>query len=182
MPYSVLLTEDETPLRGLFSRALVKAGYRVFVADDSERALAIVNEIDGAPFVLLTDIGLRGMNGYELAKAILRTRPSAKIGFITGGFDQHRIGLGKCPDCRCILRKPFTASALARFVAGITTQCACEELTESSRRQDSDFERNCEVADHGLEKTFTSEVHSGLFVVLVTLILVYQLYARHTVN
>jgi|SRR5882672_3861257 len=142
MSNSVLLVEDEAPLRELFSRALAKAGYKVFVADHSERALAIISEIDGDPFVLLTDVVLPGMNGHELAKAILRLRPSAKIGFITGGFDQHRIGLGKCPDCRCILRKPFTPSALARFVAGITTQGACEELAESSRLQHSDFERN----------------------------------------
>jgi two-component system cell cycle sensor histidine kinase/response regulator CckA len=122
MPYSVLLAEDETPLRGLFSRALVKAGYRVFVADDSEKALAIVSEIDGAPFVLVTDVVLSGMNRHELATAILRLRPSAKIGFVGGGFDNPRMSLTNWPQSPFIVHKPFTASALARFVAEIATK------------------------------------------------------------
>lgn len=133
MRYSVLVVEDESPLRELFCRALTNAGYEVFMADDSERALAMVSALDGAPFVLLTDVVLPGMNGHALAMEILRLRPSARVGFITGGFNEHDIGLGKCPDCWCILRKPFTTSALSRFVAHIVTRSVCDRLTEPSR-------------------------------------------------
>jgi len=130
VPCPVLLAEDDATLRDLFSRALAKAGYSLFVAENGTKALDIVAGLDGAPFVLLTDVFLTGLNGYELAKEVVRRTASAKVGFIAGWFDEKRVALNTCSDCWCILQKPFMVSDLVRFVARIASQELCKGLSD----------------------------------------------------
>jgi len=141
MRYSVLLVEDESALRELFSSVLSNAGHSVLVAEDGKKALDIVDGINGLPFVLLTDVVLPGMNGHELAKHVLRLRAKTKVGFITGWFDQKLVQLGKCSDCRCVLRKPFTNSELVNFVARIASQDVCQGLSDQPKSREAYLEQ-----------------------------------------
>jgi DNA-binding NtrC family response regulator len=135
LPAPILLVEDEGAVRDLLSQALANAGYAVSVAEDGEKALKIVSERDGTPFVLLTDVLMPGMNGHELAKEVVRLRPSVKIGFITGWYNGDQIKLGMCSNCRCILHKPFLISDLIRFVEVISSQHVCPGLVEDALEQ-----------------------------------------------
>jgi len=126
---TILLVEDEPELRAMLVEALENAGYKVFASEDSESALALLEKMGDVPFVLLSDVLLRGINGHELAEEVLRLRPTTKIGFMSGWFDETLMRHGMCADCAALLRKPFALSDLVSFIEEITGPGLCERLS-----------------------------------------------------
>lgn len=122
--WRVLLVEDETVLRELATENLQEAGYEVIAAADGAGALEALRsneEID----VLLSDIRLPGMNGYQLAEAGRALRPDMKIILMTG------YAPGPMPDglrnaVHRVLQKPFELDALPRLVAAALSEDADE--------------------------------------------------------
>jgi CheY-like chemotaxis protein len=99
---NVLVVDDNTDAAQMLSTLLTLAGHRVHTAFDAEECLAVVGEVD--PDACILDIGLPGMNGYELARR-LRARASARRLYLialtgygqqddrdqafSAGFDEH---------------------------------------------------------------------------------------------
>ncbi|HET9835669.1 MAG TPA: response regulator [Rhodanobacteraceae bacterium] len=84
MPAShILLVEDEAILRELAAENLLDAGYQVVEAGDGTKGLEALRS-DIRIDVLLSDIKLPGMNGYELAEAAKMLRPQLKVILMTG--------------------------------------------------------------------------------------------------
>lgn len=80
---SVLIVEDEPLLLMLAAETMRDAGYSVFEAGEGKSALSILEsnpDID----LLLSDIKMPGMNGYQLAEAGLAMRPDLKVLLMTG--------------------------------------------------------------------------------------------------
>jgi CheY-like chemotaxis protein len=71
----VLLVDDEDDTLTMFRDALEDAGAVVRVASNGPAALAVARE--WPPDLLVTDLGLSGLNGYELLAAIRNKRPDA---------------------------------------------------------------------------------------------------------
>ena len=80
---TVLLVEDDPTLRSLQAEVLTDLGYRHFTAEDAPGALRILNS-DRKVDLLLTDVGLPGMNGRQLADLACQIRPAMPIVFLTG--------------------------------------------------------------------------------------------------
>jgi two-component system, cell cycle sensor histidine kinase and response regulator CckA len=110
---SVLLVEDAFPVRAFAGRTLRACGYTVLQAASGEEALQLATEQSFD--LLLSDVVMPGMNGVELAAEIRRVNPRARVLLMTG-YDESRIANGgeQVP----LLRKPFTATALAQAVRG----------------------------------------------------------------
>ncbi|HKU44441.1 MAG TPA: response regulator, partial [Polyangiales bacterium] len=72
----LLLVDDDADGAELLAHALKLAGHQVMVAADAESALAAVESFE--PAVAIIDIGLPGMNGYELARQ-LHAKCSCKL-------------------------------------------------------------------------------------------------------
>lgn len=64
----ILLVEDNEMNRDMLSRRLVRKGYEVLIAVDGEEAVAMTSR--DVPDLVLMDISLPGMNGYDATKAI----------------------------------------------------------------------------------------------------------------
>jgi CheY-like chemotaxis protein len=113
---TILLVEDNEDVSQYAKSALEELGYKVLVAYDSAGALRIVN--DGTHIDLLfTDIVLPGgMNGRQLSKEVLKTRPSLAVLFTTGYTPNAIIHHGRLdPDVQ-LLSKPYTQDDLSRKI------------------------------------------------------------------
>jgi two-component system, cell cycle sensor histidine kinase and response regulator CckA len=112
---TVLVVEDEEPVRRMAVRTLSSRGYRVLEAGDAEQALAL--EPGWGPIQLLvTDVVMPGMGGRELAAALLGRRPGLKLLYISGYTDDEVTRRGLLDAGAPFLEKPFEAEGLARRV------------------------------------------------------------------
>jgi len=111
----ILIVDDEPALRELTREILSIANYKVVVAGDGEAALAILaNEpID----LMISDIIMPKMTGYELAKIVSKKYPLTKIQLASGYNSEQALMEDHEILYSPILRKPFRSSQLLDAVA-----------------------------------------------------------------
>jgi len=112
----VLLAEDEDSVRTVAKEALERRGYRVLAAADGPSALALARACSGRIDLLLTDVVMPGMNGRELAEALLIERPGTRVLFASGYTDDAVLLHGVRTDEVAFIQKPFTPPALMQRV------------------------------------------------------------------
>ncbi len=113
----VLVVEDEDLLRDLVVETLVEAGYRVRAAIDGSTGL---QQLLGAAAVdlLVTDVGLPGLNGRQMVDAVRLSRPNLPVLFMTG-YAESAAAEGFLADDMAMITKPFTTEALLAKVRSI---------------------------------------------------------------
>ncbi|BEL06833.1 hypothetical protein Q0Z83_050240 [Actinoplanes sichuanensis] len=119
---TVLLVDDDEPLRKAAERFIAKAGYRVLTAGDGVAALALAETHPGPIHCLVTDVVMPEMDGRQLAHHLISARPQLKVIFISG-FAEALIaedGTSLEPD-RTIIAKPFTATDLREAISAALT-------------------------------------------------------------
>jgi CheY-like chemotaxis protein len=113
---TVLLVEDEDGVRALARTVLLTNQYTVLEARDGAEALQVTSDWSRPIDLMLTDVVMPRLSGYQLADRLKPARPGMKVLFMSGYTDdaicQHRV-LG--PDAH-FLQKPFTPDVLARKV------------------------------------------------------------------
>lgn len=122
---TILLVEDETPVRIFAARALRNKGYEVLEADCGENALEVFREYPGRVEVIISDVVMPGMNGPSMVDALEKTFPEKMRGveviFISGYAEGAFVdGYGSEREFN-FLPKPFTLKQLAgkiKHVAG----------------------------------------------------------------
>ena len=109
---TVLVVEDEQPVRKLLCRVLAAGGYNVIEAADGFEALRQSETHDGKIDLLLTDVVMPGMNGPLLAGHLARTRPDMTVLYISGytGGVADRDELAA--EGAVLLAKPFSPDDL----------------------------------------------------------------------
>ncbi|MDB4882583.1 MAG: domain S-box protein [Gemmatimonadetes bacterium] len=111
-PLSVLVVEDEDPLRRLVERILVREGYQVTVARHGADALQIASTMNPPVEVLITDLVMPELGGRYVAEALRAVDPSLPVLFISG-YDPDPVMLDASEQANTgFLAKPFTGSAL----------------------------------------------------------------------
>jgi signal transduction histidine kinase len=113
---TILVIEDEDEVRTLITEYLTELGYRTLSACDGSSGLAILQSADQIDLIL-TDVGLPGMNGRQIADAARETRPKVKVLFMTGYAANVALDGGYLADGMQILAKPFAMEALSNKVA-----------------------------------------------------------------
>jgi two-component system cell cycle sensor histidine kinase/response regulator CckA len=113
---TVLVAEDEPPVRAIARQVLERHGYTVLEAPSAESALDIVTRYSGTIHLLLTDVIMPGMNGRELATRLADLRPDARVIFMSGYADEAVTRHGVLESGSTYLQKPFTPDAIARKV------------------------------------------------------------------
>jgi CheY-like chemotaxis protein len=89
---TILVVEDEAPVRELVCRLLSQRGYHILEAESGAKALEIWRENKGSIDLLLTDLVMPDrMNGRELAEQLWTERPGLKVIF-TSGYSQDVVG------------------------------------------------------------------------------------------
>ena len=108
---TVLVVEDEEIVRSLIVEVLQDLGYRVLEAADGPAGLGILQAQEPIA-LLITDVGLPGMNGRQLADAGRERRPGLKTIFITGYAESAMLNSGKLEPGMMVVTKPFAVNAL----------------------------------------------------------------------
>jgi two-component system cell cycle sensor histidine kinase/response regulator CckA len=112
---TVLVVEDQAPVRALIGKVLRGLGYQVLEAADAAQAETLAANFGGHLDLLLTDLLLGAVNGPELAQRMVAERPDLVVLYISGYADQATM-LGVMSSRVAFLHKPFTPDALARKV------------------------------------------------------------------
>jgi PAS domain S-box-containing protein len=111
----ILVVEDTDSLRMMTEEILVRAGYECIATGDIEHALRVLRGDDGLD-LLLTDVGMPGMNGRDLAEVARAWRPTLPVLFMTGYAEnamQRSRFLGTGMD---MITKPFEIDGLLASV------------------------------------------------------------------
>lgn len=112
---SVLIVDDEEPVRRYVERVLETAGYRTTVAVDCAAAMAAASLVRFD--LLLTDVMMPEMSGAELARRVRESDPTVKVLYLTGHTDrlfEEKVALGAQ---EAFLEKPCSAVALRQAVS-----------------------------------------------------------------
>jgi two-component system, cell cycle sensor histidine kinase and response regulator CckA len=110
---TILLVEDEDPVRLFSARALRNKGYTVIEAKSGEMALQIIQAEAQPIHLIVTDVVMPRMDGPTLIKTVRETHPDMKVVFISGYTeDTFRKRIGDDADIH-FLAKPFSLKQLA---------------------------------------------------------------------
>ncbi|WP_347900892.1 PAS domain-containing protein [Pseudomonas purpurea] len=109
---SVVLVEDDPAVRMLVLNVLNELGYTTHEAEDARAALPLIESglrVD----LLITDVGLPGMNGRQLAEIARQYRPGLKVLFMTGYAEKAAERQGFLDEGMDLVSKPFSIELLA---------------------------------------------------------------------
>ena len=117
----VLVVEDETAVRDLVTDVLGELGYRAVEAVDGPSGLRLLQS-DMRVDLLVTDVGLPGLNGRQLADAARAHRPDLKVLFMTGYAENATIANGFLDPGMEMITKPFAIEALVTRIRDMIEQ------------------------------------------------------------
>ena len=118
---TVMLVEDDPAVRMLVLDLLNELGYRAHAAEDAKGALPVLESglrLD----LLVTDVGLPGMNGRQLAEIARQHRPGLKVLFMTGYAEIAAERQGFLEDGMDMVAKPFSIDLLANKIRTMISQ------------------------------------------------------------
>ncbi len=116
---TILLVEDEGMVRTLIRSILERQGYLVLEASDGPSAIELSRSFQGPIDLLLTDIVIPQMGGYELAERLGELRPGLRVLFTSGYTDESVVRT----DLGDFIRKPFLPDDLiARVGESLATR------------------------------------------------------------
>lgn len=111
MAQTILLVDDHRSVRAALKTVLERAGHAVLEAACGERAVEIAKGHPGPIDLLLADVVMPGMDGFEVARSVRALRPSARVLFMSG-----HLGNAYAEDVALtegsFLPKPFAAADL----------------------------------------------------------------------
>jgi two-component system, cell cycle sensor histidine kinase and response regulator CckA len=116
---TVLLVEDEIPLRTLAAKALQRLGYEVLQAGDGLDALVVADRHPGPISVVVTDIVMPRMSGPEMVEKLRRKRGSFSVIFMSGYTEAAALENARVGKDVVLLNKPFSTDTLVRKISQV---------------------------------------------------------------
>jgi two-component system cell cycle sensor histidine kinase/response regulator CckA len=113
---TILLVEDEEPLRAIAREILEEQGYQVLEAAGPEKAIEIVRLHPHPIHLVLTDVVMPGMNGRTLTEKLVAARPELRVLYMSGYTDDVIAHSGVLESGTLLIEKPFRAVALLERV------------------------------------------------------------------
>ena len=113
---TILLVEDDLAVRDLTREVLEENGYQVLVASHGREALAVAHRHDGDIDLVLTDVVMPVMNGQDLVRHLVWTRPRARVIYTSGYTDHTAVQTSVLESAPAFLQKPYTPDRLLHAV------------------------------------------------------------------
>lgn len=114
---TILVVDDELALLNFLSEVLSQNGYNVLCAERAEQALKIMEKesID----LMLSDVIMPEMNGYQLASIVQEKHPDIKIQMASGFTDDSQLGIKDESLHENLLRKPYQAQLVLKRIRSL---------------------------------------------------------------
>ena len=125
--HRILVVDDHPPMAIAFARLIQVLGHEVRITHDGTTALACLDNY--RPDIVLLDIGLPGMNGYEVARRLRATERGAHVRLValTGYGDDDDVARARGAGFDLFLVKPVSFSALVRRARDALRRAPLEE-------------------------------------------------------
>jgi len=121
---TLLLVEDNDALQESLAAALLEFGYHVLCASNGREAIQLAEKSPNALDLLITDLTMPGMDGWELAQYLKGMRPELTVLYISGyGPPSH------CSFDTVFLPKPFSVDELTRKIREVLDKKASDSVT-----------------------------------------------------
>lgn len=111
---NILIVDDEPNILLSLEFLFKKEGYKVFIARDGEEALGIIEE--KVPALIILDIMMPKVDGYEVCKHVKSAYPDMKVIFLTAKSKQQDVQKGLNLGADMYLTKPFSTKDLVTKV------------------------------------------------------------------
>ena len=115
---TILMADDEQPIRHMVSEILKRKGYKVLTAKNGEEALEIYREKGDEIDLTLLDLGMPGMGGQRCAQSILAGSPQAKILIASGYSSENQVQQCMEQGASGFVAKPYRTADLIRAIRG----------------------------------------------------------------
>ncbi len=119
----VLLVDDDRECREMYARFLRDSGFDVAEAHNGNQALSKAAE--RAPSIIVTDLALPGLDGYELTRKLRQQSPTEQVPIIAitgyGGF-MDDTGRAMAAGCDAVLTKPCLPDRLLEEIERLLTR------------------------------------------------------------
>ena len=116
---TILLVEDEALILRMATEMLKRLGYTVLKAHTPEEGIRLAREHGGKIHLLMTDVIMPGMNGRDLARAILSFYPELKILFMSGYTANVIADQGMLDEKVNFIQKPFSMKDLSEKLRNV---------------------------------------------------------------
>jgi signal transduction histidine kinase/ActR/RegA family two-component response regulator len=129
-PRTVLLVEDEPPLRAAVGKMLRRRGFKVFEAGDGCAAISLLranaNEID----LILLDLTIPGAASNEVVAEAAQIRSDIRV-ILTSAYGKEMVkGTSSAPQVRSFIRKPFRLEELLAMIKSVLSEAGNDWRTE----------------------------------------------------
>lgn len=115
---TILLVEDEDLVRRMMKRILQQNGYIVLEASNGLHGVAVADSHPGSIDLLMTDLIMPKLSGFEMAERLTAARPGLRVLFMSGYSEESILHEGKDSSAN-FLRKPFSVGDLTKKVREI---------------------------------------------------------------
>jgi two-component system cell cycle sensor histidine kinase/response regulator CckA len=113
---TILIVEDEATIRGNVRECLQQLGYHVVEAENGEAALQVCEQLQGKIDLVLSDLVMPGMGGYELAGQLAQHHPEVRMLFMSGYTEDSAARRDILLQGSAFLQKPFSVADLSTAV------------------------------------------------------------------
>ena len=116
---SLLVVDDEAPLRLLLEAALARKGYKVTCASDGLEAIEKIAARETHYDAVLLDLNMPGANGIDVYKVIKATQPNLPVLVLTGHLTAEARSEFEAMGQNCFVKKPYTLDELGRALRAV---------------------------------------------------------------
>jgi two-component system cell cycle sensor histidine kinase/response regulator CckA len=111
----ILVIDDDEFVRSILSRTLAQADHQVTLAESGEKGVQLFQE--GKFDIVLTDLGMPGVSGWEVCRMIKEVSPRTPVGMITGWGDERNRSKMEEYGLDFFVSKPFDLAQILNVVA-----------------------------------------------------------------
>ncbi len=116
---TLLLVEDESNVSSVLAELLGEQGYNVLIAENGEEALTLFQKHADTIAVVVSDIHMPGINGYEFARRLKAIAPDTKIILISGNAEDRASKERDDNLVAALLPKPFSSQTLTKTIRAV---------------------------------------------------------------